>query len=277
MINPDVDHLKAKIFFCLKSLSAQGETLNSRLLELAICESFGFQHVGDSNYYADGVTADKQLSVKTRIIQPEILKTKEGRDFQSHPTKFLGPKCNHKQNRLTNGIEIVQRRQQLDLTNDSTADPVIVGEQTIEGFNRNIFESQQKYQTARTYEAISVHGYDRTEKYYLFNLYWKEAELLDPATITWKREGSSVCGYVLVDNVLKKVCERVNGNSKREATCFKEYKDLCKYQHSISIKVPLPDLWTFDKETILNEINLKEQQCNHITSTAILEFSTPTV
>jgi hypothetical protein len=53
--------------------------------------------------------------------------------------------------------------------------------------------------------------------------------------------------------------QRVNGNAKREATCFKEYKDLTKYNSSASIKLPLPDPWKFNKEDILTEINLKEK------------------
>ena len=58
----------------------------------------------------------------------------------------------------------------------------------------------------------------------------------------------------------KKICERIDGNSKREATCFKEFKDLTKYKNSANIKLPLPDPWKFDIVAILEEIYLKETQ-----------------
>lgn len=259
MIQLDTDHLRARIFHALKSLQTEGDTIAPRALELFICESFGFQHVGDSAYYADGVTANQQLSIKTRMISPHVLKTKQGRDFQSHPEKFLGPQRNKKQQRCTNGLEIVQRRQQLDLPNDSTAEPSVVGEKTLEGFKQNILDSEKKYQTSETYEAISAHGYDSSKKYYILNLYWKEVELLDHASIEWRREGSSVGGYQTINGETRKICERINGNAKREATCFKEYKDLSEYQNFAMIKVPLPDLWAFDKNQILNEIAEKQQ------------------
>jgi hypothetical protein len=55
-----------------------------------------------------------------------------------------------------------------------------------------------------------------------------------------------------------KVCERINGNAKREATCFKEYKNLTKYNCSANLSLPIPEPWEFNKENILTEINLKE-------------------
>jgi hypothetical protein len=258
-MKPNTDLLRAKIFHGLKSLQCTGDRLQPRFMEIAICESFGCQHVGDSAYYADGVTADTQVSVKTRSLVPVVMTRQLGRDFQSHPEKFLGPQVNKKQNRWTYGLEIVQRRQQLDLENDSTADPVIVGQKTLDGFQRNIDDSTTKYNTSNTYEIIGVHGYDRTEKFYIVSVFWKEHEPLDHHSIQWRREGSGVSGYINDNGVMKKICERVNGNAKREATCFKEYKDLTKYTEFVNIKVPIPEPWNFDQHAILTEINLKEQ------------------
>jgi hypothetical protein len=259
MLNLNVDLLRAKIYHQLKSRQAKGETLQPRFLEIAICESLGFTHVGDSAFYADGVSANEQLSVKTRMLMPAILKTKEGRDFHSHPDKMLGPHFTKKQDKWTSGIEIVQRRQQLDLKNDSTADPTEVGELTLSGFVKNIQASTVKYKTSATYELICVHGYDRFNSSYIISMFWDRYTPLDPTTISWVREGSSVTGYADVDGVRMKVCERINGNAKREATCFKEYKNLTKYKHTSNLKVPIPDTWDFNEKQILEEINLKEQ------------------
>lgn len=260
MLILDQDLLRAKLFHGLKSLESKGDSLQPRFLEISICESFGFRHVGDSAFYADGVTASEQLSIKTRMINPHILKTKESRDFQSHPEYFIGPNVNQKQNKWTNGLEIVQRRQQLDLKNDSTADAKTVGKETLKGFISNIAESTKKYQTSKTYEVVSVHGYNRTSGFYLMSLFWKEYDPLDASKISWVREGNSVAGYLDDNGINKKICERINGNAKREATCFKEYKDLTKYQHSAQVRVPIPDLWSFDKDKILAEIALLESK-----------------
>jgi hypothetical protein len=259
-LNLDIDLLRAKIFYGLKSLQNRDDTLEPRYLEIAVCESFGFIHVGDSSFYADGILNTDQASVKTRALSPHQLKTKENRDFQSHPEKFLGPQVNQKHNRWTNGLEIVQRRQKLNLENDSTADPKIIGQESISGFLLNIDESKKKFNTQNTYEVIVAHGYDRTKNYYILSLFWQEYEPLDFEKINWVREGYGVSGYITVEGISKKICERVDGNAKREATCFKEYKDVTKYKNSANIKIPLPDPWKFDKNSVLEEIYLKEKQ-----------------
>lgn len=257
-MNFDQDLFKAKLFHSLKSLHFNGDTLPPRLLEILICETFGLKHVGDSTFYADGILNTTQASIKTRMINPHVLKTKLGRDFQSHPSVFLGPHQNVKQDKWTAGLEIVQRRQQLDFKNDSTVASSKVGIATLTGFDNNIKESYKKFDTSESYEIIAVHGYNRTNSAYIVSLFWKEHEALDASKITWTREGYGVSGYSVIDGVPKKVCERVNGNAKREATCFKEYKDLTKYTCSAHIKLPLPDPWEFDKDNILAEIKLKE-------------------
>lgn len=256
-MNFDIDLFTARIYHGLKSLLSPGDTLPPRFLEVAVCEATGFQHVGDSTFYADGVNGAVQASIKTRTISPHVLKTKLGRDFQTHPAAFLGPRQNVKQNKWTAGLEIVQRRQQLDFKNDSTEAPEKIGIATLAGFDTNVQQSYEKFNTSISYELIVTHGYCRNTSAYIVSLFWQQYVPLVPADITWTREGSSVVGYSVIDGIAMKVCERVNGNAKREATCFKEYKDLTKYACSAHISLPLPDPWEFDKHTILTEINLK--------------------
>lgn len=251
-------HLEARIFHGLKSLFNVEDTLPPRYLEYAICQSFGLKHVGDGNFYADGYVDNIQASIKTRMFNPDILKTQKGRDFQTHPDKFLGPHQNVKQNKWTAGVEIVQRRQALDF-DDVAADAAHVGIETLKGFNLNIEESHKRYNTDITCEIISAHGYNHNKKCYIMSVYWQQYQTLDPTHITWVREGYGVSGYATVGRHQHKIVERVNGNAKREATCFKEYKNLTKYTNSVSIEVPIPEQWNFDQETILTEIkHLKE-------------------
>jgi len=259
----DQDLFKARVFHGLKSLQSDGDTLEPRFLEVAICDAFGYTHVGDSTFYADGIKEKSQLSVKTRTINPHILKTKAGRDFQTHPSLFLGPHQNVKQDKWTAGLELVQRRQKLDFKNDSTELPKKVGIATLLGFETNIQESYKKFNTDMSYEVIVAHGYNRDRTNYIVSLFWQEYKSVDVSVIAWVREGYGVAGYSTIDGIAKKVCERVNGNAKREATCFKEYKDLTKYNCSASISLPLPDPWEFNKDNILAEINLKEKSNAH--------------
>lgn len=250
---------KARIYHGLKSIFTPGDTLPPRLLEFAVCESFGVTHTGDSKDFADGYYNDNQLSVKTRQLSPHILKTKLGRDFQTNPEMFLGPHQNVKQNKWTAGLEIVQRRQQLDFKNDSTESAKKIGIATLTSFQQNIEESYKKYKTSTSYEVVVVHGYSRNNLSYIVSIFWQEYQPINPANISWSREGSSVAGYAEINGVSQKVCERINGNAKRESTCFKEYKNVIKYKDSATISLPLPDPWEFDKNNILTEINLKEQ------------------
>lgn len=254
---------KARIYHGLKSILTPGDTLPPRFLEFAICESFGMNHVGDGNFYADGYLNNIQVSIKTRMLNPHVLKTKIGRDFQTRPEMFLGPHQNVKQNKWTAGIEIVQRRQQLDFKNDSTESPKKVGLASLKGFQDNIDESYKKYGTTTSHEIISVHGYNHKQSSYIISLFWQEYAPVAASKISWIREGVCVAGYAEIDGISQKVCERINGNAKREATCFKEYKNLTKYNCSASISLPLPDPWEFNKDNILTEINLKEKLNAH--------------
>lgn len=257
----DEDHIRAKIYHSLKSLLNPDDTIPPRTLEVFICEAFGFNHVGDGNFYADGIKGNVQASIKTRMLNPHVLKRKEGRHFQSHPNMFLGPNQNVKHNKWNYGLEVVQRRQALDF-NDEEATAEKIGVSTLSEFSKNINESFQKYGTNQTQEIICVHGYDHTKNFYLLSIFWKEYEHLNPEKIEWKKEGYGVSGYINENKISYKIAERINGNAKREATCFKEYKNVTKYKHSVKLKVPIPDPWPFDKNTTLAEINLKEK--NHV-------------
>jgi hypothetical protein len=253
-INFNKDHLTARVFHGLKSLFNPDDTLPPRYLEYAICKSFNLHHVGDGNFYADGYQDDVQVSIKTRMLNPDVLKTKAGRDFQTHPDKFLGPQQNVKQNKWTSGLEIVQRRQALDF-DDIAAAPDKIGQATVDGFQTNVDESYKKYNTTKSLEIVGTHGYNHDRTAYIISLFWQEYEPLDAKQLAWVREGYGVSGYATVNKIKYKVCERVNGNAKREATCFKEFKNLTKYKHSVNIEVPIPDPWNFDQTAILTEIN----------------------
>jgi hypothetical protein len=200
----DQELLKAKVFHGLKSLQSKRDTLEPRFLEVAICDAFGYTHVRDSTFYADGINQQSQMSVKTRMINPHLLKTKAGRDFQTHPSLFLGPHQNVKQNMWTAGLEVVQRRQKLDFKNDSTESPKKVGMATLLGFETNVQESYKKFNTDLSYEVILVHGYSRDQTHYIVSLFWQEYKAIDASVITWIREGSGVAGYMTIDGVLKK-------------------------------------------------------------------------
>ena len=249
----NINRLRARIFHGLKSLLSEGDTLPPRFLEVAICESFGLDHVGDGNFYADGVKGNIQASIKTRMINPHLLKRKQGRDFQLDPRLFLGPKQNKKQKKFWAGLEIVQRRQALPFK-DATAAAAKIGVATLEAFKENINESFEKFKTDKSFEIIGVHGYS-VEGDYIVSIYWHEYTALDPNAIKWTKEGYGVSGYAKVDDQSMVVCERINGNAKREATCYKEYKDLTKIPNSIHIKVPIPEPWAFNEAEILKELD----------------------
>jgi hypothetical protein len=251
-MNCDVDHLTARVFHGLKSLLAEKDTLPPRYLEMVVCEAFGLKHVGDGNYYADGVDTTSQVSVKTRILNPDVLKTKSGRDFTTHPDKFLGPRQNKKQGKWWAGLEFVQRRQTID--NEDSSCERRIGLLTLRGFRQNIAESKKKFQTSKTYEVLLVHGYNHEFSRYLVNVYWQELALPKARDITWVRDGGNVNGLIEIDGKMQIAMHRVRGGAPREATCFKEYKDPTKYAHSVGLSVPIPDPWPFDKDLVVAEL-----------------------
>jgi hypothetical protein len=248
----DQDLFKAQIFHGLKSLLTDGDTLPPRYLEFSVCNALGLKHVGDGNFYADGVDANVQVSVKTRMLNPDTLKTKSGRDFTTHPDKFLGPRQNKKQGKWWAGVEFVQRRQKIDNEPGSTARRV--GVLTLRGFRQNIAESKKKFHTTETHEVLLIHGYNWQRNRYIVNVYWQEQSLPKIKDITWEHEANGVSGCMTIDGVSQIVMHRVRDGAPREATCFKEYKDPTKYSHSVSISVPIPKSWPFDKEKILTEL-----------------------
>jgi hypothetical protein len=249
----DNDLFKARIYHGLKSLLTDGDTLPPRYLEFAICNAFGLKHVGDGNFYADGVdlTARVQVSVKTRTLNPNLLKRNDGRDFSTHPDKFLGPQQNKKQGKCWAGLEFVQRRQKIN--NEAGSEARRIGLLTLRGFRQNIEESKKKFHTNKTYEVLLIHGYNWQQDRYMINIFWQELALPKTKTIIWKHESNGVSGYV--DQQI--VMHRVRDGAPRESTCFKEYKNPAKYKHSVSMLVPIPKQWPFNQVKILTEL---EQQ-----------------
>jgi hypothetical protein len=254
-MNCNTNELEAYIFHGLTSLLTEGDTLPPRYLEMIVCSAFNLTHVGDGNFYADGVGPGIQASIKTRMMVPDILKSKAGRDFSTHPDKFLGIRRNKKHGIQWAGLEFVQRRQ--EIANESSLSATQIGRRTLVGFLRNIEESKKKFNVDKTYEILLAHGYNWKMNKYLVNLYWQELEVPNLKTVTWAKNHNGVDG--LINNQI--VMHRVRGGAKRESTCFKEYKDPTKYKHSVSISVPIPERWTFDPVAIQTEIqHLKAQQ-----------------
>lgn len=263
MIQLNSQLLQARLYHGLKSLLTPGDTLPPRFLEYAICEAFGLDHVGDGNFFADGVKGANQASIKTRQLSPDVRKRTQGRDFQSHPDKFLGYSFNKKHDRVTNGLEFIQRRQAFDGVDDLTAEPQFIGAGSINGFVENIKESTDKFKTTTSYEIIVVHGYDNSLSKYIISIFWQEYKPLDPKKVIWKREKISVAGYQEIkigkEKKMVKICERYNGNCKRLATNFIEYKNPTKYKESAQIQLPIPDPWAFNKDATLTEIGLAQK------------------
>jgi len=261
--------LEAKIFHGLKSLCLERDTLPPRYLEIVACQVFGLKHTGDGNFFADGVSGTKQASVKTRKLIPDILKTlANSRDFQTHSDLFLGYEYNHKQGLIWEGLEFIQRRQAFPDQDDRMMSPDLVGKLSIDGFRENILESKNKFKTEEVYEILVMHGYARDQKNYIVSLFWQEYQEPDIETITWSRIGDAVIGKQkqMIKGKLNDViiCKRYNGNAKRAATNYAEFKNPTKYKYSASISVPIPELWPFNKEKTLAELqDLKELSNAH--------------
>lgn len=254
----DHDHFRARAYFFLKSLPERGMQLEPKIIERITCESFGLEIKGGANRWADGVNDSIQASVKSRYFSP-----KRNSDFQTHPREFLSIQHNSRQDTRTAGIELIQRRQQLD----ENCSPADIGHQTINLFIDNIHQSAVLYRVDTSYEIIVAHGFKHNKNTYMLSVFYQEYEALDPSQLIWERDGDGVAGYELVDlgsgPVRVKKCRRIDGNAKRCATNFIEYKDPIKYKYSEHLQIPVPDIWEFDRKQMLSEIYRME---NHATN-----------
>ena len=250
------------MFLGLENRLVDKNTLTPEYLEGVLCQCFGLNHVGSSNYYADGYAGDIQVSIKTRKLNPILLKTQTGKDFQSHPDVFLGPHENKKQNIWVGGLELIQRRSAIECNgiSDEIILPEIIGEQVLSEFMSNIDKSNTRFNTKTPYELICSHGYSADNENYIMSLFWQEYILPDYSNITWSRGKDRIFGYVTKDSRQYKIIERVNGNAKREATCFKEFKDLRNYKNSLHISVPVPKKIVYDQTSILTRIQQLRQE-----------------
>jgi hypothetical protein len=256
MLNIKLNWLRARIYHNLKSLIIKGDKLDSRTLEIELAHALGMEHHGDKNHHADAVGGNVAVSIKTIGLSPVINKTVErSRDFHTHPDKFFGPKYAKKHDTWTNGIEVVQRRQALKEIDDVNAPADVVGRATIDGFKESQEASHLNYGTNQTYEAVWVHGYNRTKDEYISTIYFDEYKQLNPDTMDWRRTISGVDGYQFIDGKMMKVMTRLNGNVPRHATCFKEYKNLTEYNKMVTFAVPMPKPHVFDEEALTSEID----------------------
>jgi len=256
-MNCDQDLLRARVFHGLKSRVQPQDTLDPRYLEITVCSAMGLDHVGDGNWYADGVGQGRQLSVKTRSLTAQILKrTNSGRDFHTDPDRYLGAQTNQRQGMTWQGMEFVQRRQQIPRETELTAREI--GVRTLWGFRQNQRESSQRYQCRETWEAICVHGYAWTGLEYLINVYWGPARI--PRPHQWQQTAGGVTG---LDSQGQIICHRVRGGAPREATCYKEYKDPRTLAHRLELRVPVPPRDSFDLETCLREMDNFKPRSGH--------------
>jgi len=239
----DLDMLKARVFFGLKNNSFSAENW-----EEVMCNALDAEHIPGDKYLADGVLNNAVLNIKTVKIDPDELKTKENRDFLSHPEKF---------GRLQ---ELVQRRVGLPDLNDMQADPKLIGEKTIENFKAFEKESFDKFNCDHTLDVIVRHGVDKTLKNYIIDVYVSKHSHPDADELEWiscdhgpksKYKGrSQIVG--LKNN--ERVIARNSSGPGRQQNCYIIYKNLDKIENRYTTSVPIPSVVTFSKEKILEEI-----------------------
>lgn len=243
----DVDELKSRVYFGLKTNSLSAENW-----EEVICHAMGATWIAGDKYLADGVFDNHILNIKTLSFKPTILKTKENRDFLSHPKKF-SPESQM----------MIQRRTNLPVDlNEQSSTPKEIGTATLKGFEDFVQESYTKFpNTNNVLDVVVRHGVDRTQKRYLVDIDIFDHTFYDPEQLEWKEilggKNSRQAGKrVAVEGYYKKkiVARRNNSNSGLYQTNYLIYKDLTKSKNNYTISLPLPSLLSFNQTKILQEI-----------------------
>ena len=243
--------LKVQVYFGLKNNSLSAENW-----EAIICESMGATWVAGDKYLADGVFDRYILNIKTLKMTPEILKTKESRDFLSHPGNFKP------ENQM-----MIQRRTNLPVEIDEQQNtPAEIGRATLEGFEDFVAESYAKFPgTDKVLDVIVRHGVDRSEKRYLVDIDIFEHTFYDPAQLEWRevvggsrsrQRGKRVAVEGYFNSKL--VAQRNGSNSGVYQTNYLIYKDLTKSKNNYTIDIPLPAPLAFNKDQLLSEMQQLE-------------------
>lgn len=241
----DTDELKARVYFGLKANSLSAENW-----EQVICQAMNAKWIEGDKYLADGILGNDILNIKTLSFKPDILKTKENRDFLSDPERF-SPESQM----------MIQRRTNLPVDlDDQTSTPEQIGRATLKGFEDFVQESHDKFNTNGTLDVIVRHGVDRTQTKYLVDVDIFPHHFYDPDSLTWKEiiggsKSKQAGKRVAVEGFDgDRLVARRNGSNSRLSTCYLIYKDLTKSEQNYTISVPLPAPLTFDRQSILAEI-----------------------
>jgi hypothetical protein len=247
----DIEMLKAQVYFGLKNNSLSAENW-----EAVICESMGATWIEGDKYLADGILGRYILNIKTLKMNPDILKTKENRDFLSYPQRF------DPENQM-----MIQRRTNLPVTIDEQQNtPAEIGAATLRGFEDFVAESYTKFSgTDKVLDVIVRHGVDRSEKRYLVDIDIFEHTFHNPADLEWtevvgggrsRQRGKRVAVEGYLNGKL--VARRNGSNSGLYQTNYLIYKDLTKSENNYTINIPLPAPLKFNKDQLLVEMHQLE-------------------
>jgi len=248
----DTDMLRAQVYFGLKNNSLSAENW-----EAVICESMGARWVEGDKYLADGILDNNILNIKTLKINPQILKTKDNRDFLSNPDRF------DPENQM-----MIQRRTNLPVNIDEQQNsPAEIGSATLSGFESFVKESYDKFPgTNNVLDVIVRHGIDKTGTKYLVDVDIFDHVFYNPAELEWTEvlggNASRQAGKRVAVEGRKngKLVARRNGsNSGLYQTNYLIYKDLTKSTVNYTVEVPIPKKNVFEKQSLLQEIDLLEQ------------------
>lgn len=246
MIN--LDELKARVYHGLKTNSLSAENW-----EYVICQAMGAEWIPGDTYLADGVLDNYVLNIKTLKQTPTILKTKENRDFLSHPERFNPTQSVMDQRRT--GISSAR----LD---EHTCEPVEIGVATFESFEQTAQRSFEKFPgTDTVLDVVVRYGEDRNQENFLVDIDIFEHTFYDARKLEWREvfggsrsqhAGERVAVEGFNDGQL--VARRVCGHVRFKATMYQIVKDLTKSERNYTTSVPLPDRLPFDRDEILAEI-----------------------
>lgn len=246
MIN--LDELKARVYHGLKTNSLSAENW-----ECVICDAMGAEWIPGDTYLADGVLDNYVLNIKTLKQVPTILKTKENRDFLSHPQYFK-----------PNDVVMDQRRTGISSMrlDEHTCNPLEIGIATFESFEQTAQKSFNKFSgTDTVLDVVVRYGEDRNQQNFLvdvdifehvfhnaYDLEWRE--VLGGNRSQHAKERVAVEGFFNDQLVARRVC----GHVRYKATMYQIAKDLTKSENNFTISVPLPNQVKFDRDEILAEI-----------------------
>lgn len=248
-----IEAFDSQLFQARLHFNLRHNCLDSDSWEMLIADCTSSEWINGSAHLADAFNKDRRccISVKTRFIEPHILKTKENRDFLTHPKNFhRGGKKVHELD--LDNLHTVSRRCSIPNLDEHKSPAEAIGKAAIADYIAFEQASLAKFDCDSTLDVVVLHGISADEKRYLSRVMFFDHKLNDIESWHDISSGgrSKYTGkrMMIVGNDAKGPHIGRNSNLGRHQTCMIRFYRLSEALKVLEFQIPMPKQEKFDLE-----------------------------